>query len=330
MTIDVHTHVVPADFPAHAGRSVEARWPSMQACDHPHHRTVMVGDKAFRTVSDHAWDVRRRLEDMDREGVTAQALSPMPELLSYWFSVDDAEAMADHVNGIIAEMVAREPERFHGLGMVPLQDPERAARYASDLRRRFGLVGVEVGTNINGRPIGDPHFDPFFAAAEQGELAIFVHALHPAGADRVLGPPLLQALVAFPNENAFAVASVVTGGLLDRYPKLRIGFSHGGGGFALVLPRLEFGWRATREQGAFLPDSPTAYARRLYYDALVYDDAALAYLLQVVGETQLMAGSDYPFAIRELAPGERFGRLGLDAAGVERLRTGNALRFLGV
>ena len=330
MAIDVHTHVVPADFPAYAGRAGAARWPHMQACDHPGHRTVMIGERPFRTVSDHSWDVARRREDMLAEGVDRQILSPMPELLSYWFDADDALAMAAHVNATIAGMVAADPAHFAGLGMVSLQDPELAARQMQTLRREYGLIGVEVGSNINGKPIGHPDHAPFFAAAVENDLAVFVHALHPVGADRIIGPPLLQALIAFPNENAFAVASMITGGLLERFPDLRIGFSHGGGSFGLVLPRLQSGWETTRAGEPFLPHPPLDYARRMYYDALVYDDLALRYLIDLYGPERLMVGSDYPFLIREKAPGRRIQNLDLAPALRDAILHDNARRFLAL
>ena len=328
MAIDVHTHVVPADFPAYAGRAGGQRWPQMHACDHPGHKTVVIGDKPFRTVSDHSWDAARRQQDMAAEDVEMQVLSPMPELLSYWFDADDALAMARHVNGTIAGMVAAAPQRFAGLGMVPLQDPELAAKQMQTLRREYGLVGVEVGSNINGKPIGHPDHAPFFAAAVENDLAVFVHALHPAGADRVIGPLLLQALIAFPNENGFAVASMITGGLLDKLPDLRIGFSHGGGSFGMVLPRLQSGWETTRGEQAFLPRPPVEYARRMYYDALVYDDLALRYLIDLYGADRLMVGSDYPFAIREKAPGRRIVGLDLPAAQRDAILRDNARAYL--
>ncbi|WP_372717126.1 amidohydrolase family protein [Immundisolibacter sp.] len=330
MAIDIHTHIVPASFPAYVGAAGSGRWPQMQACDHPGHRTVMIGDKPFRTVSDHSWDIARRLEDMDAEGVQKQVLSPMPELLSYWFDADDALAMGSHVNATIAAMVAADPLHFAGLGMVPLQDPELAAKQMQTLRRDYGLVGVEVGSNINGKPIGHPDHAPFFAAAVENELAVFVHALHPAGADRVIGPPLLQALIAFPNENAFAVASMITGGLLEQFPDLRIGFSHGGGSFGLVLPRLQSGWETTRADDAFLPRPPVEYARRMYYDTLVYDDLALRYLISLYGADRLLVGSDYPFVIRERAPGKRIIGLDLPVAERDAILRGNAVDYLHI
>ena len=326
MIIDVHTHIVPESFPPYAGKNSDARWPAMGGCDHPHHKAVMIAGKNFREVSHHCWDIGERLKEMQAEGVNRQVLSPMPELLSYWFDLDDALTMCDHTNRTIGTMVDSDPVHFYGLGMVPMQDPERAAREMAHLKSDYGLLGIEVGTNINGTPIGDPSFEPVFAAAVEHDLAIFVHALHPAGLERVIGPPAMAALVAFPNENAFAVASLICGGMLTRHPKLRIAFSHGGGGFAMMLPRMMHGWRTMGD--TLFEHSPLELARRLYYDTLVYDTPTLKYLIDTFGIEQLLVGTDYPFIIREKSPGGRLQELAIDEHQLELLQSKNALRFL--
>ncbi|ATI02532.1 MULTISPECIES: amidohydrolase family protein [Cycloclasticus] len=326
MIIDVHTHVVPEYFPAYSGNNVATRWPSMGCCDQPHHRSVLIAGKTFREVSHHSWDASQRLLDMQVEKVDRQVLSPMPELLSYWFDVDDAVRMCGHMNHTIANMVNSSPESFYGLGMVPLQDPERAASEMSRLRADYGLLGIEVGTNINGRPIGDPFFEPIFAAAVENGLSIFIHPLHPAGVERVIGPPAMSALVAFPNETAFAAASLVSGGMLTKYPALRIGLSHGGGGFAMMLPRMMQGWETMGRD--LFDESPIDIAQRLYYDTLVYDNQTLQYLIDSFGIEQLMVGTDYPFVIREKSPGKRIQSLGLSEHDMSLLQSVNAQRFL--
>lgn len=327
MIIDVHTHVVPESFPAYSGKNLDARWPSMGCCEQPHHRAVLIGGKTFREVSHQCWDVAQRLSDMQAEGVSRQVLSPMPELLSYWFDIDDAIRMCAHINSSIAHMVSSSSNDFYGLGMVPLQDPERAAEAMSRLRDEYGLVGIEVGTNINGRPIGDPFFEPIFAAAVKHDLSIFIHPLHPAGVERIVGPAAMSALVAFPNETAFAAASLVSGGMLTKYPELRVGLSHGGGTFALMLPRMMHGWKTMGNH--LFNESPIEIAKRLYFDTLVYDKETLKYLIKSFGIKQLMLGSDYPFVIREKSPGKRIQSLGLNEQEMALLLSKNALRFLG-
>jgi len=241
--IDIHTHIVPYDLPASAGRTAQALWPQVVAGQSCQHRNVVIDGKVFRTVTEECWSVERRLEHMGSTGIGRQVLSPMPELLSYWLPTEDALVLCRHVNDAIAGMVAQKPQNFSALGCVPLQDPELAARELERLMAIGTFRGVEIGTNINGTAIGDRRFEVFYAAAEALDAALFVHPLHPVGVERLVGPPALVQLLAFPGETALSVASLITGGVLERHPKLRIAISHGGGGFALTLPRLAFGWK---------------------------------------------------------------------------------------
>jgi len=133
---------------------------------------------------------------------------------------------------------------------------------------------VEIATHVNGVSIGDPRFEPFFAAAERLGAAIFVHALHPAGRDRLVGPAAQEQVVAFPGDVALGIASLITGGTLERHSSLRIGFSHGGGAFAMLLPRMQHAWHAIPKVKESVPRSPEEYARRLYYDTLTYSATA--------------------------------------------------------
>jgi aminocarboxymuconate-semialdehyde decarboxylase len=253
----------------------------------------------------------------------------MPELLSYWLDAEDAELLGRHVNDTIAAMVGEGAVRFAGLGMVPLQDPDRATRELERLMRSGQFRGVEIGTNINGVSIGDPRFASFFGAAEELDAAIFVHALHPAATDRLVGPPGLPALVLFPCETAIAIASLMMGGIVGRHPRLRIAFSHGGGVFASVLPRLMHGWKLMPGLAEEVPQSPAEQARRLFYDTLVYERDMLAFLIARFGVTQLCVGTDHPFLIEERDPVGAVEALGLAAPDRDLLLFGNARRFLG-
>jgi aminocarboxymuconate-semialdehyde decarboxylase len=211
---------------------------------------------------------------------------------------------------------------------VPMQDPDVAARELERLMRD-GFRGVELGSNINGAPLGDPKFDSFFAAAEEMNAAIFVHALHPAGKERIIGPPGLMAYIGFPLETAYCIASLMTGGMLTRHPRLRLAFSHGGGAFASILPRLTHGWTINPDFAERIGVSPYTHARQLYYDTLVYDAPTLRNLIGLFGMRQLCIGTDFPFDIHEHHPVEAVAALKLSDGDVKLLHHDNAARFLG-
>ncbi len=326
--VDLHSHVVPADFPVEPAPCTCGKWPAMVHGTESQ-AALEIGGKEFRKLDSRSWDGARRRADMDREDVALQVLSPMPELLSYWLEPALTLVLARHINRMIGELVRSAPDRFAGLGMVPLQDPELAARELTALKQEHGLIGVEIGSNILGRAPGDPFFDPFFAEAERLDLCVFVHALHPVGTERVVGPPVLTAFLNFPIDTGLAAASFITAGTLAKFPKLRLAFSHGGGVLAAILPRLQRGWDIMPDLQKIFAD-PTATARQFYYDNLVFDSATLKHLIASFGVTQLVAGSDYPYIAGQSYPGRPFDALGLDAVDLELVRSGNARRFLNL
>ncbi len=327
--IDIHTHIVPEHFPGYRGKTPDIAWPSMDH-DGCGHAKVMISGKNFRTVGEGAWNTGIRRTDMDAMKVQRQVLSPMPELLSHWLPAADAQVLLRHVNEQIAGMVATDPKRFSGLGAVPLQDVDMAGRELEHAVKVLGLSGVEIAPNVNGVPMGDARFEPFFAAAEKMGAAIFMHALRPAGIDRLVGPPILEQIVAFPCEIALGIASLMTGGMLERYPDVRIACSHGGGAFALVLARMQGTWKNLEALQKAMPQQPSVYARRLYYDTCVFDPKVLRFLMDSFGDERLIIGTDYPFGIYERDPVGMLARAGLDTRQLELLTSANAKRFLGL
>jgi aminocarboxymuconate-semialdehyde decarboxylase len=326
--VDVHTHVVPETFPRYAGRHLPDTWPQM-APAHACHRHVMLSGKVYRTVSHQCWSCSVRLADMDARGVARQVLSPMPELLSHWLPAEDGGVMCRYLNEVIGAMVGEAPARFSGLAAVPLQDVDMAIRELDHAVHRLGLAGAEIGTHVGGVAIGDARFLPFFEAAAALGAAIFVHPLRPSGMGRLVGPPALEQVLAFPGEVGLAAASMITGGTLARLPSLRIAFSHGGGSLQALLPRLCHAWRCLPPVRDALADDPLQLAQRMYYDDLVYDAPTIHRLIDVFGASQIMAGTDYPFTVMDDDPAGRIDALALAPDIAQQLRAGNAERWLG-
>jgi aminocarboxymuconate-semialdehyde decarboxylase len=326
--IDVHNHVVPESFPAYAGKGSNVPWPSMAEA-HACHKHVMISGKVYRTVADGCWSAPRRIAHMDETRIGRQAISPMPELLSYWLPLEDAKVMVRYLNDQIAAMIALAPQRFVGLGCIPLQDPDGALRELEYVVKTLKFSGVEIASHVNGTSIGDPRFEPFFAACEQMGAAVFVHALRPAGQDRIVGAFAEQA-VCFPGDIALACASMITGGVAARHPKLRIAFSHGGGTMPILLPRLVHAWNMFPKAKESLTESPEVTAKRFYYDDLLFSPSAVEFLVNSFGKTQIVIGSDYPFALGDTDPLGSLDRTGFDDKTKALITSANAKRFLGL
>ena len=325
--IDIHTHIVPEKFPAYAGSVKDIAWPSMAPAE-PCHCHVMIQGKNYRTVHQSCWTNEDRLADMEAREVQIQCLSPMPELLSYWLPAKDAQLLIRFLNDEIAKMVARHPARFIGLGCVPLQDVDMAIRELEYVMRDLKFAGIEIATHVNDVPIGDARFEPFFAAAEKLGASIFVHALRPVGMDRIVGPISEQAMC-FPGEIGLAAAGMITGGIAVRHPNLRMAYSHGGGVLSFLVARLDRAWTILPKLREQLPEKPSVYARRFWYDSIVFDPNALKNIIQTFGVTQVVAGSDFPFAMGDPDPVAFIRGAGLDAATERALLYENARRFLG-
>ena len=317
--IDIHTHVVPARLAADPARG--SRWPSVElsAGDTA---AVMIAGKAFRKIDSRSWDVDRRLSDMVDDGTDMQVLSPMPELLSHWLPAGDAEYLADLMNEQIAAMIAQAPRNFAGIGMVCAQNVPRAIRQLEKVKA-LGFSGIEIGTHIDGVALGSETLEPLYAAAESLDLGIFIHPLHPSGLDRIGAGPELTATAAFPLETALAAVSLLAAGVTERYPRLKILLSHGGGALSWILPRMDFGWSIGLK--AKMNVLPSTAARQFWYDSILYDPASLRFLRDAVGVDHIVVGSDYPFSIRQ----ERPGAFAKSALGSDAVLADNALNFLG-
>lgn len=327
--IDTHAHVAPPELPRWLAKDMPADWPSLAAAG-ACHRTLVVAGRGVQTLSDAFWNVPARLAAMPRMGLGLQVVSPLPELLAYWMPAPAAQQLLRYLNDHVASVVSASAGKLMGLGAVPLQDVDLAIRELRYIVEVLGLRGVEIGSNIDGLPVGASKFDPFFEACEALGASVFVHAIRPAGQERLVGPVSLMRVLAYPGEIGLAAASVITGNLITRYPRLRISFSHGGGTLAALLPRLQKGWEVVPGLQDQMPVAPWQQARRLYFDTLVFDPNLLRHLVHTFGQTQMLIGTDHPFDFQEREPVQRIREAGLGADVEALLVRANAARFLGI
>jgi aminocarboxymuconate-semialdehyde decarboxylase len=328
--VDAHAHLLPRDYPADA----PACFPRMAPVDGSTARTLLFGATRYQ-ARDVYFQAERRIEAQAAAGVDMEVVSPMPPLLRYDLAVPDGLALARHVNEFTVQLCSHDPARLVGLGMVPLQDPEVAAAELTALRDQ-GLRGVEIASNVLGSSIGDERFLPFFAEAERLGLAVFVHAM-PAATERLPRSAMGTYVVGI--EGAFAAASMIVGGTAAKCPDLRISFSHAAGGFPLMVPRAQYFWGGSWNEEPKVPEravtpddgpAPLDYARRFYYDSLVFDRRALRYLVDLLGADRLLVGSDFPAMPREDPAGRTLRSMDLPADVLADITGNNALRWLGL
>ena len=328
MRVDFHTHIIPDNFPDFTTKFQNDKWPVLKptcSCG----ANIMVSGKVFREVTDQVWNPEKRIHDMDVENVDIQVLSPIPVTFSYWAPIEAAVAMARFQNDFIAETVAKHPAKFIGLGTVPMQNVEEAILELDRCVHQLGLKGVEIGTNINGKNLDDESLIDFFAACEEWNVPIFVHPWETLGEDRFSSHNLMYT-VGMPSETALAAASLILGGVIEKFPGLKICFSHGGGSLPYILPRLDHGWNVWPHL-QLTEKPPSYYAKKFFYDSIVNNPVNIKFLVGKFGAEQVIMGSDYPFLLRETPPGRIIDdTLTLSEEQKRAMLGENALRFLNL
>ncbi len=329
LKIDLHTHVLPRDWPDLRERCGYGGWPRIEHTGCGCAR-LMIDEEVFREVRANLWDPRVRLDECDRARVRVQVLSTVPVMFNYGARPADTLCLAQLLNDHIAGLCAEHPDRFVGLGTVPMQDSALAVRELERCVQQLGMPGIQIGTHVNGWNLDEPALLPLFEAAAQLGAAVFVHPWEMFGRER-MGRYWLPWLVGMPAETALAICSVIFGGVLEKLPDLRIAFAHGGGAFPFTLGRIDQGYRVRPDLCAGSTSlAPRDLAGRIYVDSLVHDARALRYLLDTMGVDRVALGSDYPFPLGEDEPGRLIESLGLPAADTDRLLCGSALEFLGL
>jgi aminocarboxymuconate-semialdehyde decarboxylase len=271
-------------------------------------------------------DLKIRLREMNRKRVDVHALSLTRPML-YWASGPLGLRLAQATNDAMAEAHVAFPNRFVGLAVLPMQDTHLALEELERASRLPGIRGAYMGTNINGRDLSDPDYFPVFERMEELRLPMFLHPDTILRSER-LKPYYLYNLLGFPFDTAVAVAHLIFGGVLDRFPRLAINLVHGGGVFPYLAGRMNRGHKVS-DLCKGIKRKPSTYLKRFTYDTITHDPGLLLYLIRTVGADRVMLGSDYCFAIGYDRPVEVVTRLSsLSRADRDKILGSNAARLL--
>jgi len=326
MNIDLHSHFFPLEALQNPGK-YEDRAPKVVVDKGRLSVTSQIG---FRPgLGAGAYDPLARIQALDEMQIDMQAISPSPILLFYWEEPEVAAYFSRKQNEAIQAVVQKHPDRFVGFGSVPLQSVEDSIAIAEEAKS-IGLKGLEIGNAVGDKPLDDPGFEPFFEAAQKLDLLLFVHPLEGGlDADDPLSP-VLGNVLQFTFRTTMMVERMILKGMFEKYPNLRLCLSHGGGLLAFNIWRLDHSYGLRPELKRAVPQRPSEYLRRLYFDTIVHSVAALEYLIKVAGTDRVVIGTDYPMAMGDFEPVRKVKDLNLPDAERELILGGNAARALNL
>jgi len=349
MKIDMHTHILPDEWPHLDGIDLHIRPLPEQEGEFTHIMEWSDG-RLFRKVAPNCFCCNTRLNECDGHGVNVQVLSTVPVMFNYHLKPEHAIPWARYINDDLSKKVKQNPRRLVGLGTLPMQDTEAAVEELRRCVTELGLDGIEIGSHINAYDpetgnstnlmLSDEKLFPIFEAAAELGASVFVH---PWDMDWCDAKYWLPWLVGMPAETSLAICSMMLGGVLERLPTLKVMFAHGGGAFPGTISRVGWGFKCRPDLVAKDTSlSPHEQVRSIYLDSLTHDTKVLDSMIEMFGADRIALGSDYPFPLGEMPsvapvtgedltafPGEMVETSKLDPEVKAQILYKTALEFLG-
>ena len=319
-TVDMHCHSYVHDV-----------WPLIEDSGQIDYLDSVV-DNPFLNKKIDLGNVDFRLQQMDEQGIDVQALSLHVGQYHHWADQDLAAKIVGIQNEKIAETCALHPDRFVGLGAVSLQHPELAVRQMKHAISELNMRGFMITGSVDGEELASPRFHPFWAAAEELGTVIFIHPRNfPAGQSRLNGNGRLDNVIGNPLETTVALSHLIFEGTLDKYPGLKICAAHGGGYLPSYIGRSDHCIKHASMFCEAVGKLPSEYLKQIYFDSLVYTTENLRHLIETVGASQIVIGTDFPFAMGKVDSVDHVLSVdGLSADEQEAILGATAARLLGI
>jgi len=326
--IDIHTHVEFAGtFDILKKRYTEEEIFNRFVVSVTGRRSAELNRGIVSGIRDALRDPQKKIRDMDEKGIGFYVLSSTPFAFLYEVEADLAVELARFQNDQLSEMGKKYPDRFAAMATLPLQVPGKALKELERAVKKLGLRGVEVGSHVGKRELGDEAFWPIYKALEEMNVPIFIHPHHVAGLDRLLDF-YLNNLIGNPLDTTIAAANLIFNGVFEKYPGLKIILAHGGGQFPFIMGRIEHGYEVRPEPKEKVHQPPRAFLKNFYFDTITHNPDALRYLIAFAGSDHVFLGSDYPYDMGDSNPVQTVSKLsGIKAADRRKIMRENAIEL---
>lgn len=324
----MHTHILPKTMPNWTEKFGYGKFIHLEP-NADGSANMMQGGNFFRRIVENCWDESLRIKEYEQFNTQVQVVCTIPVMFSYWANPTDCAELSRFLNDHIAELVQQYPKHYIGLGTIPMQDTEEAIKELERIKS-IGLVGIQIGSNINDKNLSEDEFFPIFEACSRLGLAVMIHPWQMMGFDS-MKKYWLPWLVGMPAETSRAACSMIFGGVLERLPKLRVCFSHAGGSFLPTLGRIEHGFNCRPDLVAIDNQvNPREYVGKFWVDSITHDIDALKYILNMQGSKRVCLGSDYPFPLGDLEIGKFIEESDLSKTQIEDIFCNATLEWLGL
>jgi aminocarboxymuconate-semialdehyde decarboxylase len=301
LRIDIHCHFLNRDAAAKVAHLNPAQYEPQIKFANALTREVNV--KQMQDRGPKLSSIELRLKDMDRMGIDIQAVSPAPQQTYYWTEPGLGIEVSRMINDRLAEIVAQWPDRFVGLGTVPLQNVELAVIELERCVKQLGLRGVEINPNVAGKDLTDSslNLDKFFAKARELDIVIFMHPVGFTQAERLMDH-YFNNVIGNPLDTTIGTSRLIFDGVMERHPGLKVVLPHAGGFLAHYWARMDHAWRVRPDCRTVIKKAPSSYLKKFYFDTIAFDPEMLRNLIDKFGAAQVLLGTDYPFDMGEDDP----------------------------
>jgi len=324
----MHTHILPEKLPNFANKFGYGDFIHLME-SRPGYARMMKGDKFFREINENCWNANLRVEEYKKFNTDVQVVCTIPVMFSYWAKASDCLDLSMFLNDDIAGLVANDPAHYIGLGTVPMQDTALAVKELERLKE-LGIPGIQIGSNINNENLNEPRFFELWSACEELGMAVMVHPWEMMGSDH-MGKYWLPWLVGMPAETSRAIASMIFGGVFEKFKNLRVLFSHAGGSFLSTIGRIEHGYNCRPDLVAVDNEvNPREYLGKFWIDSITHDAQFLQYAIDLIGSDKICLGSDYPFPLGDLEIGKFIEEMDLPQGDLDNIMHKSTLDWLGV